>query len=77
MIVYEFLYCPCIYESGWVTMSIHRTKKGAYKAMKEHKLKEYEEFVNNMNNPWMLKSDKGRKFGKGVSWRISEKLLQD
>lgn len=39
MIVYEFLYCPCIYESASATMSIHSTREGAEMAMNEHKEK--------------------------------------
>jgi len=31
--IFEFLYTTCIYESAYATMSLHRTKKGAYKAM--------------------------------------------
>lgn len=31
--VFEFVYTTCIYESAMATMSLHRTKKGAYKAM--------------------------------------------
>lgn len=36
MILYEFLYCDCIYESGYVTISLHQSKAGAYKAMREY-----------------------------------------
>ena len=38
MIIYEFLYCSCIHESSYATMSLHRTKEGAEKAMKKHKI---------------------------------------
>jgi len=31
--VYSFHYCSCVYESAFATMSLHRTKKGAYDAM--------------------------------------------
>ena len=34
--VYEFLYSDCIYESAMATISLHKTKKGAYKAMNKH-----------------------------------------
>jgi hypothetical protein len=35
-IIYEFLFNDCIYESSPRTVSIHRTKKGAYKAMNKY-----------------------------------------
>jgi hypothetical protein len=38
MKIYEFLYCSCIYESSYAPISLHRTKAGAYKAMKKHKV---------------------------------------
>jgi hypothetical protein len=31
--VYVFEHCPCIYESSYGIVSIHSTKRGAYKAM--------------------------------------------
>jgi hypothetical protein len=44
MIVWAFQYTYCIYESSFETISLHKTAKGAYKAMKKHILKEYEEW---------------------------------
>ena len=44
--VWEALYCECIYESGYFTLSVHRTEAGAKKQIKEHKANlkaEYEE----------------------------------
>ncbi len=46
MKIYEFLYCSCIYESSYATMSLHRTKAGAYKAMKKHKIDTYMEWYD-------------------------------
>lgn len=34
--VYAAEYCDCIYESGFGVISLHQTKAGAYKAMREH-----------------------------------------
>ena len=34
--VYVFMYCDCIYESAYFPKSIHRTKKGAFKAMNRY-----------------------------------------
>lgn len=42
-VVYEFVYCECIYESGSVTISIHKSKKGAETALTHHKEKEKQE----------------------------------
>ena len=44
-IVYEFIYNYNINEGGSQTMSIHRTRKGARKAMKEHKEIAYKEWL--------------------------------
>jgi hypothetical protein len=40
--LYAFLYNPMIHESGYITISIHRTQKGAEKAMEfyKHEVKE-------------------------------------
>ena len=47
--VYQFLYCSCIYESAYATMSIHESLVGAYKAMKEHRLKIFNEWRERPN----------------------------
>jgi hypothetical protein len=31
--VWAFLYCPCIHESSFATVSLHKTEKGAEIAM--------------------------------------------
>lgn len=46
MEVYEFRYCDCIYEGGYVTVSLHKTKAGAYKAMRKYKLDKYIEWYD-------------------------------
>jgi hypothetical protein len=35
--LYAFLYNPMIHESGYITVSIHRTREGAEKALEWHK----------------------------------------
>lgn len=37
MKIYEALYCCCVHESSYATLSIHKTKEGAEKAIQEHK----------------------------------------
>jgi len=65
--LYEFLYNPMTEESGYVTMSIHKTKEGAEKAMKEHKDKEKAEWDKIYEN-----EDIPFKFGRFEDWRIEE-----
>lgn len=40
--VYAFKYCDCVYESSYATISLHRSKEGADKAMEAHKLERKE-----------------------------------
>jgi hypothetical protein len=42
--VYAFCFSDC--ESGGV-VTLHKTKKGAYKAMREHLVADYNEWFNN------------------------------
>ena len=46
MEIYEFIYTSCIYESASATMSMHRTKLGAYKAMREFILTDYTQWYD-------------------------------
>lgn len=64
--VYQFLYNPCIHESGSVTVSLHLTKKGAWGAMKSHKLERYTEWLRNPYKHFRITCI----FGRHESWRI-------
>jgi len=44
--LYAFLYNPMIHESGYITVSIHRTREGAEKALICHKNDIKEEWDN-------------------------------
>ncbi len=44
MILYQFRYLYCIYEGSWNTVSIHKTKKGAYMAMRKFLLDRYQDW---------------------------------
>jgi hypothetical protein len=64
--IYSFQYCECIHESAFETISIHKTVKGAYSAMRKYILKEY--------NQWR---EDGLKYGKQIfkhgcseAWRV-------
>jgi len=70
--IYEFLYCDCIYESGYVTISLHRTLKGAYNAMKKHRLKCF--------NEWRALPNEYRKDYLDTafhSWRIQKTEIEE
>lgn len=67
--VYEFLYCGCIYESSYATMSVHKTIRGAYNAMKAHRLKTFNEWrkepnefrrdnLDTVHQDWFIKKTK-------------------
>jgi len=36
-ILYSALYCPCVHESAWCTLSVHKTREGANRAIENHK----------------------------------------
>jgi len=72
MIVYAFTHTDCVYESGSVTQSLHRTKAGAYKALKAHKLAEYKDWYE-----LGQKFRKNYKFGKMARWSIRKQTILD
>jgi hypothetical protein len=80
MKIYEFLFCSCIYESSFATVSIHKTKKGAWKAMNK--------FLNDMfmeeyNERIRFGKFRGKqlcgawKIGRHQSWSVGEIELLD
>ena len=75
MKIYEFKYCPCIHESGYITISTHRTESGADKAMKKHKNKKRREFINLYKDDIELKVL--MKFGENEDWCVRETELLD
>lgn len=66
--LYAFRYCPCIYESGWTTVSLHYSKEGAEKAMNEHKNKELMQW----NEMFEHDNNISFKFGDSEDWDIQE-----
>lgn len=75
LILYEFVYCSSVHESGYATMSLHRTKAGAEKAMKKHKSNERRKHNKMCKRspdlaPYM-------KFGQHEDWGIREIEIQD
>lgn len=51
MRVYSASYSPMVKEYNYITLSIHKTKEGALKAIETHKLSIKQEFDNIYNNP--------------------------
>ena len=84
MIVYQFLYNDCIHESSYATISLHKTKEGAEKALNEHRNFEFEAWEE-YTKLLMEKDDEGNcfydtietclednPFGKHEDWCIQE-----
>lgn len=70
--VYAFLYCDCIYESGYTTMSLHKTQRGAEIAMEFHKAKAKKEYEN-IHSEFEPTFD----FGEMEGWIIQEMEIVD
>jgi len=72
MIVYQALYNPMVWESGYITLSIHLSKEGAEKSIalhKENKKKEFESLYEGEEPPY--------KFGSFEDWSVSELQILD
>lgn len=74
MKVYAFLYNPCIHESAFATMSLHKTRKGAEMAMEFHKAeaeKEHWETYDRAEDYIM------HPFGEHEAWKVEEMEVQE
>ena len=75
MIIYLASYLPCIYEGNWMTLSLHRTKKGAemsvefHKDIKRKEHKDHEKWCKETKMPCIIK------FGDWEKWGVFEKPL--
>jgi hypothetical protein len=76
-VVYEFGYQPCIYESAMSTVSIHKTFKGAYKAMREHLLHSYKKWYDSRILYGKIRSYGVDKFGYMEMWKVYKTPLQE
>lgn len=78
MKIYEFLYCCCVHESSYQTMSFHRTKAGAYRAMNkyinEKFMEEYDERIKHGKGEAIFRA---WKVGAHEAWCINERELLD
>ncbi len=68
--VYEVLFNPCIHESAPSTISVHRTKKGAYKALRTFLFEKYYEWYNSAGR-------KHSKWSYNEWWGIGEIELKE
>jgi hypothetical protein len=64
--VFEFVYTDCIWESAMKTMSLHRTKKGAYNAMREFLERAYADW----RDSGILYGKQHFKFGTDCKWAV-------
>lgn len=89
--LYEFVYCGMTEESSYATISVHRTREGAEKAMNKHKEEErikHEKKIERYKNSWkeeghddetikeLLEGSTGE-FGRFEDWGINEIEVED
>lgn len=70
--VYEALYNPMTWESGYVTISVHLSKEGAEKAIAFHKMEKIKEWQKS----YPEKEDEPYTFGAFEDWSIREIIVQ-
>lgn len=73
MELYEFAYTDCIFEAPMWTISVHTTKKGAYKAMRTFLEKEY----NQWRETGLRYGKQYYNFGTHCEWKIRTITVQD
>ena len=76
MKVFAFQYSGCVHEEGMITISLHKTKKGATKAMRKHKAgekKKWGEYIDRKPEEyrnWFF-------FGEHEAWFVREIEVQE
>lgn len=70
MIVYGFFHNPMIHESADCMMSLHLTKAGAYKRMREHRVQNYLNHRKLEDGRYHLKGWTRDKEPKWKTWSI-------
>jgi len=66
--VYAFKFCDCVFESGFVTQSLHATKRGAYRAMNAYLWERHQDYRNSGNTRALLGA--GWKPLEHADWRV-------
>jgi hypothetical protein len=69
--IYAAYHNPMYYESAAGIISLHRTKAGAYRAMRAHLLAEYARWYDNRIR-YGKECNRGGKFGAFECWFVSE-----
>jgi hypothetical protein len=83
MKIYAFVYNPMIEESGYITVSLHKTKEGTLKALDEHKAEMKREWTEKIKKSKEIygedfhKLRRGMSFGMWEDWDIEERELLD
>ena len=68
MNVFESLYNPMTEESSYETISVHKSRKGAERAIAEHKQKE----LTKWKKRYPTKEDEPFDFGTFEDWKVNE-----
>lgn len=77
--VYLALWCHCVYESAFTPLSIHRTRMGAYRAIRKQIRDEWECFRNDIAAGVFDEDDIPEKpYGlTHTAWKVEEKEVLD
>jgi len=76
MKIYQALYNPCVHESAYATISLHKTENGARMAMEKHKKEKLHAF-NEMYKDEPDFEKYNIKFGQHEEWDVQETELLD
>lgn len=77
-IIYEALHNPEIHDSGYSTISLHKTREGAEQAIINHKIRVKKEFDDLYNNPeYPVDMVVKMKWDDNQNWYIRETELLD
>ena len=68
--VYAFMYCDCVFESAFATISLHRSKEGAEKAMEAHKAEKKEWHDKMYADEEVADSSWDIEFGEFEAWCV-------
>lgn len=74
MRVYAAMWCDCVYESGYTPISLHKTKRGAFKALLKYR---YDLWAEDRESELLsgYKNDYAPTYHK--SWTIKEFLIEE
>jgi hypothetical protein len=86
--LYAFTYNPMIHESGYITVSIHRTREGAEKVLEWHRNELLKEFNERIAEGRKIMEDEGEgkevidawyddTFGQFEAWKVEEIKILD